>query len=108
MTVSVQSLMDYNKSPICFGKIYIEELNIIQCLMEKKRFKSRSVEKGLNVYHLNQKAHLKSHGILVFCLEVLSAEALLFPIFAKSAMSLAFEFGSSAIEHHLSSKELCI
>lgn len=60
--------------------------------MEKKKFKPRSVENGLNVYNLNQKAYLKSHGLLIFCLEVLSAEALLFPIFAKSAMSLDFEF----------------
>lgn len=70
--------------------------------------KKRSVEKGLNVYHLNQKAYLKSHGLLIVCLEVLSAEALLFPIFTKSAMSLAFEFGNSAIGHHLSSTELSI
>lgn len=76
--------------------------------MPGENFKPSSVERGLNVC-LSQKMHLKNHGLLT-CLKVLSAEALLFPKlhFVKSALPLAFKFGSSTTEYHLTSKELKI
>lgn len=73
--------------------------------MPGENFKPSSVESDLNAC-LDQKMHLKSHRWLgsPFCWS--TALPKLHSV--KPAMPLAFKFGSSTIEHHLTSKELKI